>query len=132
MLKQFALSRNRQRSLTQSKKQEKKLKQKFSRAKESAADRIPAACDCLETSYYVWQDKKNMYLKDGNEGGGSHPTHESRLQWSEKIYRLRLAMEGLPQPEPTRLNLDDSSKLPKSTFIAKNISNITRNDFETV
>ena len=59
---------------------------KFMRAQEVMADRIPAACECIQVADTMCKAIEFLYKKGPKK---YHPTSESRLEWVEKIRRLR-------------------------------------------
>ncbi len=71
---------------------------KISRAKEASADRIPAACGCLQNAFCVKAASEKSYNNIPPEYRtlkNSHPSPLKRVKWAEKIYRLRKAEEKL-------------------------------------
>ena len=61
----------------------------LSRAQEAAADRIPAACQCLQASDNICSMVNSFPQWSSNMPKSTHPTNQSRFEWAEKIRRLR-------------------------------------------
>jgi hypothetical protein len=74
--------------------------QKYKRALEKRADRMPAACGAVEDAKSIYtslKDLKEQWSEDQLkiEEKSSHPTAEKRLAWATRILNLKKAEEEL-------------------------------------